>query len=153
LGVANKWEYRKGLNYFLYLSKYLKKDGIIVLVGLEKKKIKELPKNIINIGKIYNNCFLADIYSSADVFVNPTLEDNFPTTNIEALACGTPVITFETGGSPEAIYQRGGIVVKNKSVEDLYEAIEFIKNNRKEFSAEKCREIVVKKFDYKKNYL
>jgi len=153
LGVANKWEYRKGLNYFLYLSKFLKKDEIIVLVGLNEKQLKNLPNNIIGIERTFDIKQLADIYSSADVFVNPTLEDNFPTTNIEALACGTPVITFETGGGPEAIYQGGGMVVKNKSVEDLYEAIEYIKNNRKEFSAETCREIAVKKFDYKINYL
>jgi glycosyltransferase involved in cell wall biosynthesis len=153
LGVANFQDYRKGYQYFLELSRYIKEDEIIVLVGLNNKEIIKLPKNIIGIEKIQNPYYLADIYSSANVFVNPTLEDNFPNTNIEALACGTPVITFETGGSPEAIYQGGGIVVKNKSVEDLYEAIEYIKNNRKEFSAETCRDIAVKKFDYKINYL
>ena len=153
LGVANVWTDRKGIKYFLELSKYIQKDEIIVLVGLNEKQLKNLPKNIIGIERIFNIKQLADIYSSADVFVNPTLDDNFPTTNIEALACGTPVITFETGGSPEAVYQGGGIVVKNKSVEDLYNAIEYIKNNKNEFSAETCRDIAVNKFDYKKNFI
>ena len=153
LGVANFQDYRKGYQYFLELSRYIKEDEIIVLVGLNNKEIIKLPKNIIGIEKIQNPYYLADIYSSANVFVNPTLEDNFPNTNIEALACGTPVITFDTGGSPEAIHQGGGLVVKNKSAKALYEAIEYIKNNIKEFSAETCRDIAVKKFDYKINYL
>jgi glycosyltransferase involved in cell wall biosynthesis len=153
LGVANIWTDRKGVQYFLELSKYIQKDEIIVLVGLNKKELKKLPNNIIGIEKTFNLHELIDIYSSADVFVNPTLEDNFPTTNIEALACGTPVITFDTGGSPEAIHQGGGLIVKNKSAKALYEAIEYIKNNIKEFSAETCRDIAVKKFDYKINYL
>jgi len=153
LGVANFQDYRKGYQYFLELSRYIKEDEIIVLVGLNNKEIIKLPKNIIGIEKIQNPYYLADIYSSANVFVNPTLEDNFPNTNIEALACGTPVITFDTGGSPEAIHQGGGLVVKNKSAKALYEAIKYIKNNIKEFSAETCRDIAVKKFDYKINYL
>jgi len=153
LGVANVWDERKGLRYFLELSKYIQKDEIIVLVGLNKKQLKNLPKNIIGIERTFNITQLADIYSSADVFVNPTLDDNFPTTNIEALACGTPVITFETGGSPEAVYQGAGIVVKNKSAKDLYNAIEYIKNNKNEFGAETCRDIAVNKFDYKKNFM
>ena len=71
----------------------------IVLVGLSSKQKKGLKKGIIGIEKTENIEELIDIYSSADIFVNPTLEDNFPTTNLEALACGTPVITFKTGGA------------------------------------------------------
>ena len=59
----------------------------------------------------------------ADVFVNATLEDNFPTTNLEALSCGTPVITFETGGSPESLDKTCGRVVRKGDAEALRQAI------------------------------
>lgn len=130
LGVANLWAKTKGMNYFLELSKYLKSNYKIVLVGLSKKQKQNLPNNIIGIEKTENIAELVDIYSSADIFLNPTLEDNFPTTNIEALACGTPVITFNTGGSPEAIDCKCGIVVE-KNIKDILEScVSFGKKNQ-----------------------
>ena len=103
LGVASVWEERKGLKYFVELSKELSDDYKIVVVGVTEKQKKELPNNILAITRTNNVKELAEIYTVADVFVNPTLEDNFPTTNLEALACGTPVISFNTGGSVESI--------------------------------------------------
>ena len=84
LGVANKWEKRKGFEYFIKLSKLIEYNEAIVLVGLSKKQIKQLPKNIIGISKTNNTKELSEIYTTADVFFNPTLEDNFPTTNLES---------------------------------------------------------------------
>ena len=75
----------------------------IILIGLSKKQLKNLPSNVMGVERTESAQELADYYSMADVFVNATLEDNFPTTNLEALSCGTPVITYETGGSPESI--------------------------------------------------
>lgn len=119
LGVANLWAETKGMSYFFKLSERLPHDKYqIVLVGLNKKQMRILPRNIIGIRKTENLEELADIYSSADIFINPTLEDNFPTTNIEALACGTPVITFDTGGSPEALNPLCGLVV-DKDIDQL----------------------------------
>jgi glycosyltransferase involved in cell wall biosynthesis len=109
LGVANKWELRKGLKDFVELSNLLDSDYKIVLVGLSRKQIEQLPDNILGIERTESVEGLAEIYSAGDVFLNPTYEDNFPTTNLEALACGTPVITYETGGSPEAIDESTGI--------------------------------------------
>lgn len=74
-----------------------------MLVGLTEKQKANLPGGIIGITRTNSVEELAEIYTAADVFVNLTLEDTFPTTNLEALACGTPVITFNTGGSPECI--------------------------------------------------
>ena len=82
-------------------------------------------------------------YSSANVYVNPTYEDNFPTTNIEALACGTPIITYRTGGSPEAVTPETGIVVNKGDVTALVSAIETICNKGKEFYTAACRERAV----------
>ncbi|WP_201319213.1 glycosyltransferase family 4 protein [Paenibacillus sp. EPM92] len=135
LGVASVWDKRKGYEYFIELSKQIKEDVSIVLVGLTDKQIKELPKNIMGIAKTNNIIELAEIYSAADVFINPTLEDNFPTTNLEALACGTPVITFNTGGSVESIDESCGIVVSKENVNELLNAIQNIRYNFKDRTA------------------
>lgn len=123
LGVANVWERRKGLEYFIGLSKRLSEEYGIILIGLSKKQMKELPKNVIGIERTSSVDELAEYYSMADVFVNATLEDNFPTTNLEALACGTPVITFDTGGSPESLDEHCGRVVPKRDADALLEAI------------------------------
>lgn len=125
LGVANKWEPRKGLDVFLRLAEKLDKNKFqIVLVGTNDEVDKKLPVDVISIHRTANQKELAEIYSAADYFVNPTREDNFPTVNIESLACGTPVITFKTGGSPEAITEDCGIVVEKDDFEGLCKAIE-----------------------------
>lgn len=126
LGVASVWEKRKGLEEFIKLRKLLSDKYAIVLVGLSKKQIKSLPEGIIGITRTNNQQELVQLYSIADVFANPTLEDNFPTTNLEALACGTPVITYDTGGSPEAIDTNTGIVVPYQNIIALGKAIEDI---------------------------
>lgn len=127
LGVANVWTRRKGLNFFLQLANMLDDSFHIVLIGVSKQqqsmiatKYKEC---ITAITRTSNQEELVSWYQRAYVFVNPTLEDNFPTTNLEALACGTPVITFNTGGSPESINDTCGIVVEKGNVTKLKEAI------------------------------
>ena len=123
LGVSSIWDERKGLKYFEMLAKKLDDKYKIVLVGIDPKTKKSLSDKVISINRTSNIRELAEIYSSADIFVNPTLEDNFPTTNIEALACGTPVITFNTGGSPEAIDSETGFVVPKDNSQKLVESI------------------------------
>lgn len=103
LGVASVWDERKGLNDFLKLSTMLDERYLIVLVGLKPKQMKKLPKNILGIARTNSPRELAEIYTAADVFLNLTYEDNYPTTNLEAQACGTPCITYRTGGSVESV--------------------------------------------------
>ena len=103
LGVASVWSERKGLNDFIKLADLIDSDTRIVLVGVNKKQKKHLPKNIVAIEKTNNEKELAEIYTAADVFFNPTYEDNYPTVNLEAQACGTPVVTYDTGGSGESV--------------------------------------------------
>jgi putative colanic acid biosynthesis glycosyltransferase len=131
LGVASGWEQRKGYNYFIELSNKLKKDEKIVMVGLTEKQKGSLPNNIIGITRTNSVKELAEIYSTADVFINPTLEDNYPTTNLESLACGTPVIAFQTGGVPEQIKIDCGFIVKKGDSEGLYSTISEIKERGK----------------------
>jgi len=147
LGVASTWEYKKGLDYFIKLSELLTEEHQIILVGLKEEQIKKLPKSIIGIRRTENTGELADLYSAADVFVNPTLEDTFPTTNLEALACGTPVITFNSGGSPETLSDKTGIVLFKKDVSSLIDAIQVIKSNTKKQYEKECRDRAIKLYD------
>lgn len=145
LGVAFSWEKRKGVDVFNWLDNNLPEEYQIVLVGTNDKVDKILSKNIISIHRTNDQIELAEIYTAADVFVNPTREDNFPTTNIEALACGTPVVTFDTGGSPEAIDETCGSVV---AIDDLVQLrlsiIKICTDNY--YSVSNCRERA-KQFD------
>ena len=153
LGVASIWSNRKGLQDFLKLREILDNDIKIVLIGLSKSQIKTLPKNILGISKTENVEELAQWYQRATVFVNPTYLDNFPTTNIEALACGTPVITYNTGGSPESINPEVGEVVEKGNIELLKMAIErfLIKENLQELM-KTCRDHAVEFFDKDARY-
>ena len=125
LGVAAVWDERKGLNDFVKLSKMLDDDYKIVLVGLSEKQIKEVPDNIIKISRTNSAVELAEIYTAADVFLNLTYEDNYPTVNLEAQACGTPVITYDTGGSVESACPNG-IVIKKNELDNLSEIISIL---------------------------
>ncbi|MBZ4663250.1 MAG: glycosyl transferase [Caloramator sp.] len=146
LGVANIWDERKGLKYFIELSKMLDENYKIVLVGLNEKQLKNLPENIVGIKRTNNLNELVEIYSAADIFVNPTLEDNFPTVNLEALACGTPVITFNTGGSVECVDESCGVIVNKGDIKELQEKIKTIKIKK-----DYCF-IQAKKFDKKNKF-
>jgi glycosyltransferase involved in cell wall biosynthesis len=123
LGLASIWDRRKGLKHFVAMAPGLRADETIVLIGLSEQQIRDLPPGILGIPRTNSAGELAEIYSAADVFVNPTSEDNFPTTNLESLACGTPVITFDTGGSVESISPGCGIVVKKEESETLLDRI------------------------------
>jgi len=153
LGVSGVWTAKKGLPDFVRLVEMLDSNQYsIVLVGLNDEQMKILPKSIHGIKRTENTKELASLYSLADVFVNPTYEDTFPTVNIEALACGTPVITYNTGGSPEAIDSSTGIVVEKGNVEELVTAIENICNNKKSNYSRACRERAVKNFNKNDRY-
>lgn len=139
LGIASIWDIRKGLNDFIQLAEVLPVEFQVILIGLSVAQLKKLPKNIIGIGRTENTKQLAAYYDLAEVFVNPTYQDNFPTTNLEALACGTPVITYDTGGSPEAINTKTGIVVPKGDITALKTAIETMGSKGKEHYAAACR--------------
>ncbi len=138
LGVAFGWEIRKGLDVFIELAKRLDRDKYqIVLVGTNEQVERCLPDGIISIRRTQNQTELAKIYTAADLFINPTREDNFPTVNMEALACGTPVITFATGGSPEPIDEGCGDVVFSNGTDELISKITGLWENGT-ITEEKC---------------
>ena len=151
LGVAAVWEERKGLDVFINLSKALDSNTFqIVLVGTNSQIDEILPKNIISIHRTSNQIELAEIYSASDLFVNPTREEVLGMVNIEANACGTPVVTYDTGGSPECIRDTSGIVVPYNDYEAMLNAIIDI-SSRKPFSTLDCV-INAKRFDCREKY-
>lgn len=139
LGVAFNWTSKKGLDDFKRLAEELPEEYAIVLVGVSEAVAKTLPEKNISIACTRNQEELAEIYSAADLFINPTLEDNFPTVNIEALACGTPVITYQTGGSPECLTETCGKVVHYSDYEKLKKTIIEMKR-AKEYMMQPCVE-------------
>jgi putative colanic acid biosynthesis glycosyltransferase len=147
IGVASVWSGRKGLADFVALSKVLPEEYVILLVGLNKEQIESLPKNIIGIEKTESREELAEMYSAADAFFNPTYEDNFPTTNIEALACGTPMVTYRTGGSVEAVGEGTGFIVEQGDIEQSLRVFEQIKQGNRETYRKLCRERAEQYYD------
>lgn len=139
LGVASVWEVRKGLDVFIELSKRLDDRYKIVLVGTNDEVDKKLPEGIISIHRTSNQKELAELYTAADVFFIPTREDNFPTVNMESLACGTPVLTFNTGGSPEMVDEATGVVLMNEDIASVEQAVISMCESGK-YSKEACTE-------------
>ena len=136
-GAAFGWDDKKGLDVFKKLANTLPDDIRIVLVGTSASVEAGLPGNIIPIRRTQSKTELAEIYSAADVFVNPTREDTFPTVNMEALACGTPVVTFDTGGSSEIADGTCGAAVPKDDVDALEREIIRICRD-KPFTEEAC---------------
>lgn len=154
LSVASIFDRRKGVEYLKQIPKSLHDNELLVIVGVkpEQKSFFEQDKCIV-INRTNNVQELAELYSAADVFINPTLEDNFPTTNIEALSCGTPIVTFQTGGSVESVTTDTGVVVQKNDLEGFMSAIRLIINNGKAYYEDKCRDKAVKEYNKDLQYL
>lgn len=153
IGVANVWESRKGLPDFCYLSSNLPSNVTILLVGVKYNQMKDLPSGIIGVERTENVQQLSELYSAADLFVNPTYGDNFPTTNLEALACGTPVVTYNTGGSPESLDEKTGIVVERGDKNGLLISTLIVLNEWDLNKTSKlCRDRAISFYDQNNNF-
>ncbi len=137
LGVANCWEPRKGADVFMTLADRLDPSYQIVMVGPKETLDTPPPPHVITINRTMNQEELAEIYTAADLFLNPTREENYPTVNMESLACGTPVLTFKTGGSPESLDETVGGVVPCGDVEAFLTEIKRIRRE-KPYTPEAC---------------
>lgn len=147
LAVATVWSRTKGFDDLMSLSSLLPDQSVIVVVGLTAKQIKKLPDNMIGIKRTENIDQLVEMYSTADVFINPTYQDTLPTVNIEALACGTPVITYDTGGSADIIDSVTGVVLRRGDVHSLLEKIVEIREKGKGYYKDKCRQRAFQHFN------
>lgn len=149
LGVSFGWGIKKGLDCFIRLASELDGKAFrIVLVGTDERIDKQLPPKVISIHRTQNQNELACIYSAADVLVNPTQEEVLGLVNVEAQACGTPVITFRTGGSPECIDADSGVVV-----DSFQELLEAIKENKYAVADQTACIKSACRFDEKKKYV
>lgn len=147
LSMAMGFSKLKGYDYLIELSKSIDENSVLVLAGMEKSQISKLPKGIIGLEKTNDVTYLGKLYSSADVFVNPTLQDTFPTTNLESLACGTPVVTFQTGGSPESIKKDCGIVIEKGNTKELVNAVKYVLKHYNNTNREICIKTANKYFN------
>jgi len=150
LAVASVWTPSKGLEFIKDLPQCLSENYQIVVIGINNKLRRNLPDSIIAISRTNSIKELIGWYSTADILINPTLFDNFPTVNIEALACGTPIITYETGGSPEAIDAKTGISVPKNNQNKFLEFINIWPRKTNEI-IKNCRDRS-KYFDKEKQY-
>ena len=146
------WEKRKGIEYVNSLIDIMPQNYQFVIVGTVKKKdIKKNP-NVTYIKRISSKTELASLYSKSLVLINPTLEDNYPTTCIEAISCGTPVITFDSGGAKETVPEGFGYVAEQKNVDSIIKCFNKLISNNNYFDCSKYRESHSKAVFFK-NYL
>ena len=147
LAVANVWTHEKGWDDLMSLRKKLPEDIEIIMVGLNERQMANLPKGIKGVRHTESINELKSLYSNAIAFINPTWGESFSVTNIEALACGTPVVTYKTGGTPETIDGNTGIVVDRGNIDGLAAAVMKITNEKDKYTSEQCRTRALTYFD------
>lgn len=130
LGVANVWNAMKGYSDYIKLAGILEDRYRIVMVGLSKKQMKEASDKIIGIKKTNSMEELVQIYSACDIFLNLTYCDNYPTVNLEAIACNLPVLTYDTGGSTECLRFGRGLVAKKEDYADIKHKIAILSEEK-----------------------
>lgn len=140
LGLASIWLREKGTDDFIRMEGMLRHGERIVMVGVDDRTRRRLPPGIVAIRRTDNVDELAALYSAATAFVNPTWQDNYPTVNLEAQACGTPVVTYRTGGSPESVTPDTGIVVEQGDVAGLLAGVRHFAAMPKDIVGRECRD-------------
>lgn len=152
LGVANKWEKRKGLSDFIELSEYLSDDELIVLVGVSKKQKANLPANITGIEKTEDVKELAGLYSSADLFINFSVEETFGLSTVESMSCGTPVLVYDSTACPDVVTEQTGFIIAPHDVIEANNIIKHVKKNGKSKYSSPCREHVLNNYNQHDRY-
>ncbi len=134
LGVSTEWNKMKGYYDYIKLAEELGENYKVVLVGLTETQLKKLPKNMLGIEKTSSIQELAEIYTAADLYLNLSYCENYPTVNIESMACGTPVLTYKTGGSPEIINKYGGYIVSKGNRSEIIDDIKELEKVEMKFN-------------------
>ena len=148
LAVASIWLPEKGLSDLASMAKMLYSDEQLVIVGkLTKKQRASLPNGVVTIERTDNINTLVKLYSRATALVNPTWQDNYPTVNLEAISCGTPVVTYRTGGSIESIVPETGFIVEQGDIEGLAFSLHSIRQQSREKWRQSCRDYALRHFD------
>jgi len=154
LGLASIWSKEKGFDELRAISRNTREDEVVVLVGKMTAEQKAmLPENVVVIDRTSNQKELAELYSAATVLVNPTWQDNYPTVNLEAVSCGTPVVTYRTGGSVESLVEdETGFVIEQGDLAGLIAGIRFVEQTGKERYSAACREFALANFRKEDRY-
>lgn len=155
LGVATGWSNENGFYDFLKLREILNNDFVIVLVGVSELIKRKLPRGIIGIKRTDSQSELAAIYTAADIFINGSYEETFGLVTVEAMACGTPVIVYNSTACPEVVKQGTGYVVPIKNIKEIKKAIFHYKSltdKEKILMSRMCSEYVVRNFDKNNKY-
>ncbi len=151
MGMANKWLLPSNINI---IDAFHDLTGVtLMIVGCTESQMLLLQKygeKVVGIGFINDRETLAEIYSAADVFINLTHADTLPTVNMESICCGTPVITYDSCGSPELVSEGTGIIVKEGDKAGIIEAIKCISKLNRELCRKKGLEDFDKTNCYKK---
>lgn len=150
LGVASRWDESKGLSRFIELTDLLDDDSRIVLIGAHDGK-EEKNSKIIWIPPVLEMEELMRYYIMADAFVTMSYEESFGKVSAEALACGTPVVCFDSTANAEVVGSGCGHVVKKGDMEGLYAALEKIRRQGKEYYSESCRQYAADNFNRSRN--
>lgn len=136
-GADSATDERKGIKYLINaLKKYSNKEKNQIILGIfggnYHGSIDELGFEIQYFGYV-NEIFLPIIYNISDLFIAPSIEENLPNTVIEAMSCGIPAVTFNTGGLPDLIKDKfNGCMAEPKNTDDLFECIKYgLINNAK----------------------
>ena len=152
LGVANVWEPRKGLADFIHLRNLLSSKYVIILIGLTQKQIDDLPEGIIGIKRTNSINELAQYYSMSDIYVNLSVEETFGMTTCESMACGTPVIVYNSTACPEIVTKETGFVVESGDLKSVVECIKVVQENGKEKYKYACRKRVIQYYNKEDKY-
>lgn len=152
LGMANKWLQPVNKEALNVVAKALGDDCVIVLVGCNDRHRASLPQNVLAMDYIRDRDLMRKVYSMADVFVNCTREDSLSLVNVEAQACGTPIITYRNTGAKETVDEQSGFTVETGNVRELVEKIRYVKGVGKSYLTEQCRQYVKNKFERDQNY-
>lgn len=148
LGVSSVWPKFKGMDDFIKLSKLLPYDFRIVLVGLRKEQINQLPSGIVGLERTDSQVELAQLYSIADIVLSLSSFETFGLTIAEGMACGTPAIVYDNAALPELITENTGRVVKRGNIQDLFKTImEMTDSNFKRMHSSECRKYAEDSFD------
>lgn len=152
LGVSSFWTKQKGIEIFVELSKILPNEFKIVLVG-NCEKNEYMNEKIIFLGTVENTEVLAQLYSMADIFVNPTIQETFGLTAAESIACGTPVVSYKSTATPEVIGTDDlcGLLIDKLTPEAFKNAIIEIAKNSKSKYCNNCRKRAEFLFDKDRN--
>lgn len=152
LGVAATWSELKGLKTLIELAKVFGGDAVIIVIGLTEKQIRSLPENMIGIGTTESVDELAEFYSLADVFVNPSIAESFGLVTAEALACGTPVVAYDATATPELVREGTGFVVEKNNISMLHSSIMKVLSAGKTEYADECRKTAEVFFNKENQY-